>query len=163
MHFTYCPHCGEKLILKEVGDEGKIPYCEKCQAPFWDMFSTAVICAVVNELGEVALLRQDYVSKTSLVCVAGMMKIGETAEETAVREVAEELGLHVQGIRFIRTFYYPKKELLMIGFRINVKKADFHLSGEVDAAEWDKPEPALKKMQDGSIAQQLVTAAFRLS
>ena len=21
MHFTYCPHCGEKLVQKEIGDE----------------------------------------------------------------------------------------------------------------------------------------------
>lgn len=33
MHFTYCPHCGTKLTGKEIGDEGIIPYCEKCSVP----------------------------------------------------------------------------------------------------------------------------------
>lgn len=31
MHFTYCPHCGTKLIEKEIEDEGIIPYCESCK------------------------------------------------------------------------------------------------------------------------------------
>ena len=77
MRFTFCPHCGKKLIGKEIGDEGVIPYCEACNIPLWDMFTTSIIAAVVNEYDEVALLRQNYVSTTKYVCVAGIMKIGE--------------------------------------------------------------------------------------
>lgn len=65
MHFTYCPHCGEKLVQKEIGDEGKMPYCKNCEIPLWDSFTTCVICAVVNEQKEIALLRQNYVSADS--------------------------------------------------------------------------------------------------
>lgn len=49
MRFTFCPHCGTKLIGKEIGDEGVIPFCEKCSIPLWDMFTTSIIAAVVNE------------------------------------------------------------------------------------------------------------------
>ena len=64
MRFTFCPHCGTKLIGKEIGDEGVIPFCEKCNIPLWDMFTTSIIAAVVNEYDEIALLRQNYVSAT---------------------------------------------------------------------------------------------------
>ena len=87
MHFTYCPYCGGKLISKEIGDEGNIPFCDSCNIPLWDMFTTSIIAAVVNEYREIALLRQNYVSATKYVCVAGIMKIGEAAEDTVVREV----------------------------------------------------------------------------
>ena len=60
---------------KEIGDEGLIPFCETCSVPLWDMFTTSIIAAVVNEQNEVALLRQDYVSTASHVCVAGIMKM----------------------------------------------------------------------------------------
>ena len=73
MRFKYCPHCGREAIQKEIGDEGMIPYCTQCEVPLWDMFTTCIICAVVNEQREVALLRQDYVSTTQYVCVAGVM------------------------------------------------------------------------------------------
>lgn len=156
MHFEYCPHCGTKAVLKEIGDEGRIPYCGTCKVPLWDMFTTSIICAVVNEQKEVALLRQDYVSTSSFVCVAGIMKQGESAEEAVTREVKEELGLTVEQLSFVHSYPYEKKEMLMLGFKAEVKKADFTLSGEVDAAEWVRFEDALSNLREGSIAWQLV-------
>lgn len=156
MHFKYCPYCGEKSINKEIGDEGLIPYCPKCEIPLWDMFTTCVINAVVNEYNEIALLRQNYVSATKYVCVAGVMKIGESAEETAIREIKEEIGLEVEKLEYIQSYPYNKKEMLMLGFKANVKKAEFTISQEVDAAEWIKLEEALDKLREGSIAWQLV-------
>lgn len=156
MRFTYCPHCGSKLIQKEIGDEGMIPYCEKCQVPLWDMFTTSIICAVVNEKREIALIRQSYVSTTQYVCVAGIMKLNESAEETVCREVAEEIGQKVEYVKFIRSFPYEKKEMLMLGFKASVKKRELVLSGEVDSAEWFPFEKALEQLREGSIAWQLV-------
>ena len=156
MHFQYCPHCGKRLVLKEIGDEGRIPYCEQCRVPLWDMFTTSVICAVVNEKKEVALIRQAYVSASTYVCVAGIMKLGESAEETVRREVEEEIGQTVENVKYIRSYPYGKKEMLMLGFRADVKKKDLILSGEVDSAQWFSSEEALGKLREGSIAWQLV-------
>ena len=156
MRFTYCPHCGTKLIRKEIGDEGMIPYCEKCSVPLWDMFTTSIIAAVVNEYDEVALLRQNYVSTTKYVCVAGIMKIGESAEETVIREVKEEIGQDVESLEFIRSYPYEKKEMLMLGYKATVKKQEFKLSGEVDSVEWVKFDRALSLLREGGIAWQLV-------
>lgn len=50
MRFQYCPHCGKKAELKEIGDEGLIPYCAQCKLPLWDMFTTSVIAAVVRRI-----------------------------------------------------------------------------------------------------------------
>ena len=156
MRFIYCPFCGTKLISKKIGDEGMIPYCETCRIPLWDMFTTSIIAAVVNEYNEVALLRQNYVSTTNYVCVAGIMKIGESAEETVIREVKEEIGQDVESLEFISSYPYEKKEMLMLGYKAIVKKQDFKLSGEVDSVEWVKFENALTLLREGSIAWQLV-------
>lgn len=156
MRFTYCPHCGEKLILKEIGDEGKIPFCQKCGVPLWDMFTTSVICAVVNEQNEVALIKQSYGDTERYVCVAGIMKIGESAEETAKREIKEEIGLEVQSLQFIKSYPYEKKEMLMLGFKAEVKKANFRLSSEVKEACWFSFDEAPDKLRESSIAGRLV-------
>lgn len=163
MHFTYCPQCGSKLAAKEIGDEGEIPFCTACIRPFWDMFTTSIICAVTNEYGEIALIRQDYVSRTSYVCVAGIMQLGETAEETAIREIREEIGQEVRTLTYIRSYFYDKKAMLMLGYRATVKKADFVLSGEVDAAQWFSPDEALSRLREGSIAWQLVKETMHVS
>ena len=156
MRFTYCPYCGTELIGKEIGDEGIIPYCNNCNIPLWDMFTTSIIAAVVNEYGEVALLRQNYVSTTKYVCVAGIMKIGESAEETVIREVKEEIGQDVESLEFISSYPYEKREMLMLGYKATVRKRDFKLSGEVDSVEWVKYENALSLLREGSIGWQLV-------
>ncbi len=160
MHFQYCPFCGTKLIDKEIGDEGMIPFCEKCSRPLWDMFTTCVIVAVVNEFDEVALLRQNYVSTRNYVCVAGIMKLGESAEETVRREVQEELGQTVESLEYISSYPYMKKEMLMLGYRANVKKRDLVLSGEVDAAEWVPLEKAPELLRESRIACALVEAVI---
>ncbi len=160
MRFTFCPHCGSKLISKEIGDEGFIPYCESCEIPLWDMFTTSIITAVVNEYNEVALLRQDYVSTTNYVCVAGIMKLGESAEETVIREVKEEIGQDVESLSFVRSFPYEKKEMLMLGYKAVVKKKVFTLSGEVDSVKWIHFEDALPLLREGSIAWQLVKSVI---
>ncbi len=203
MRFVYCPYCGKKLIKKEIGDEGRIPFCEKCNIPLWDMFTTSIIAAVVNEEREIALLRQNYVSATSYVCVAGVMKPGESAEDAVIREVREEIGQKVERLEYIGSYPYEKKEMLMLGYKAvmkpgesaedavirevreeigqkverleyigsypyekkemlmlgykaSVKKRDFVLSGEVDAARWVGYENALPMLREGGVAWQLV-------
>ncbi|MBO4697182.1 MAG: NUDIX domain-containing protein [Lachnospiraceae bacterium] len=156
MHFRFCPFCGKKLIDKEIGDEGMIPFCENCSIPLWDMFTTSVIVAVINEYDEIALLRQNYVSTTKYVCVAGIMKLGESAEETVAREVFEELGQTVESIQYVHSYPYDKKEMLMLGYKVTVKKKDLQLSGEVDSAEWVPLDKALSLLREGGIAWQLV-------
>ena len=156
MRFTFCPHCGMKLVEKQIGDEGMIPYCEGCKIPLWDMFTTCIIAAVVNENREVALLRQNYVSATNYVCVAGVMKLGESAEDAAIREIREEIGQEVESLEFVKSYPYEKKEMLMLGFKATVRKAALSLSAEVDAAQWVAFDQALEKLRPGSIAWQLV-------
>lgn len=156
MKFTFCPHCGDKLIKKEIGDEGLIPFCEKCSVPLWDMFTTCIITAAVNEENEVALIKQSYGNTNNYVCVAGVMKLGESAEDTVVREVKEEIGLDAESVEFVHSYPYDQKEMLMLGFKTNVKKAEFELSGEVRTAEWFSFEEALKNIREGSIAWKLV-------
>jgi len=156
MHFKYCPHCGTEAIKKEIGDEGMMPYCDKCKVPLWDMFSTCIICAVVNEQKEIALIRQNYISTSNYVCIAGYIKMNESAEETARREVKEEIGQDVEKLEYIHSYPLERKEMLMLGYKATVKKKELTLSGEVDSAEWVKFEDALSKLREGSIAWQLV-------
>jgi len=142
MHFKYCPHCGKLLIEKEMGDEGLVPYCEKCHLPLFDMFSSAVITLVVNEYEEVALLSQDYISTTYRNLVSGYIKPKETAEQTALREVKEEIGIDLDELHLIGTYWFEKKDMMMIGFIGKAKKQAFKLSKEVNHACWVNCEEA---------------------
>lgn len=164
MRFNYCPDCGEKLIQKPLGDEGDVPFCEKCNKPWFEMFSSAVIVLVVNEDGEAALLRQDYMSTDYRVLVSGYMKPGENAEQTARREVAEEIGIEMTELRLVGTFWFAKKDMLMIGFIGKANKAKFTLSKEVDGAEWIAAKDAINLVHPkGSVSYALLDEYLKRS
>lgn len=157
MHFQYCPNCGARLKEKEIGDEGLVPYCDLCKTPWFDMFSTCIIALVVNENGEAALLRQGYISSRYYNLVSGYMKPGETAEITAQREIYEEIGIQVSSLEFAGTYWYGKKDMLMIGFLAKANRGDFVLSGEVEAAEWVAAEDAIRMVHPkGSVSYALL-------
>ena len=92
MHYKYCPECGLKLIDKEAGDDGFVPYCTSCEKYWFDAFTSCVIVMVVNEFDEIAMLSQPYLSTIHRNFVSGYISVGETAEECAMREVEEEIG-----------------------------------------------------------------------
>ena len=157
MEFKFCPDCGTRLIKKSVGDEGKIPYCEKCNRPFFDMFATCIIVLIVNQNGEAALLKQNYISNQYYNLVSGYMKPVECAEETARREVKEELGLSLSALEIIGTYWFGKKDMLMIGFIANTLDNEFVLSAEVDSACWIPVEEAIDMVHPkGSVSYALL-------
>ncbi|OUQ82266.1 NUDIX domain-containing protein [Flavonifractor sp. An100] len=160
MRFQFCPHCGSKPVLKEIGDEGLVPWCENCKLPLFPMFATCIIALAVNEDGEVALLRQGYLSQQYHVLVSGYMKPGESAETCAAREIREELGLEVSRLVLTGTYWLEKKDMLMIGFLARVHKQDFHLSGEVDQAVWVTSQKALTLLHPYPAISYLVADYF---
>lgn len=73
-----------------------------------------------------------------------------------LKEIGEELGLHVKSVEYVKSYPYEKKEMLMLGFKAVAEKKDFSLSGEVDDAQWVKLEDAPGLLREGSIAWQFV-------
>ena len=162
MRFAYCPHCGTRLIPRPIGDEGMVPYCESCEKPLFDMFSTCIIVMVVNEREEVALLEQGYLSNQYRVLVSGFMKPGESAEECTRREVQEELGIQLEELRILGTDWFGRRDQLMIRFLGRAKKQPFTLSGEVEAASWVPVAEAPALMHPGkSISTEMVRQYLR--
>ena len=155
MKFTFCPACGERLGEREIGDEGAVPFCGSCTRPWFSVSYPCVICLVTDGEGKVALIKQSYVSD-KYVCVAGYIKEHETAEECAVREVAEETGLSVRSACYAGSYYYEKRDNLMLAFICTAEHGAFSLSGEVERAAWFTPGEASGRMREGSIAWQLL-------
>jgi len=136
MHYKFCPECGSRLVDRQAGDDGKVPYCEPCRRYWFDSFSSCVIILVANEQDEIALLRQNYLSDRYRSFVSGYIAPGESAEETALREVREELGLELERLEYAGTYWFGMRDQLMHGFIGYAKKREFTLSSEVDGADW---------------------------
>lgn len=158
MRFRHCPDCGQILGSRVLGDEGAVPWCEKCGRPWFPMFSCCVICLVHSADGQVLLLNQNYISTQYMNLVSGYVTPGESAEECAVREIKEETGLDVVELKPARTWWFARKDMLMIGFTALVDCAvSVTLSGEVDDCRWVAAEDAPGLVHpEGSVSHSLV-------
>lgn len=161
MKFDHCPKCGEKLVPKQIGDEGNVPYCKNCERPFFPFSYPCVICLCISEDDEVLLIKQSY-GIIRYVCVAGYIKAGEGAEECAKREIAEETGLEMLGARFLYSKYYEKHDNLMLAFACRVRKAEPRLSGEVSEAAWFTREEAENALFPGAYGIDMLHEVTRL-
>ena len=112
-----------------------VPYCEPCSKMWFDMFSSCIIALVANEYHEIALLHQPRLSDRG-VFVSGYITPGESAEDAAVREIKEELGLDVEKLESTGTFWFKKRGQLMHGFIANVRKQELICSSEIESASW---------------------------
>jgi NAD+ diphosphatase len=119
------------------------------------MFSTTVLIVVENELGEVVIIKQKNIRAIRYMCLYGMMKIGDSAEMAAIREVKEEFGLDVDKLEYIQSFPDKKREMLIVGFKASVKKSDLKLSSDIDDAEWVDIDEALNLLTNGSYGYKL--------
>lgn len=79
----------------------------------------------------------------------------ETAEQAAVREVTEELGLKPVKVRLVATYAYQKKQMLMTGFLAELPEGDFSLSDELIAAQWFDESEVGVRLADSSVAKLL--------
>ena len=118
-----------------------VPYCEPCSKMWFDMFSSCIIALVANEYHEIALLLQPSLSNRG-VFVSGYITPGESAEDAAVREIKEELGLDVEKLESTGTFWFKKRGQLMHGFIANVRKQELICSSEIESASWVPAEKA---------------------
>ncbi len=159
MRFTYCPDCGTLLAQRPLGDEGLVPWCDRCEKPWFDMFPTAVISLVYDDSGQILLLRQGYISTEWSNLISGYIQPGENAETTARREILEETGLQVDRLQLRLTRWFPKKQMLMVGFFAHALPGQtLNLSSEVDSAAWAPAAdvPALISPSPTSAARALV-------
>lgn len=135
MRIDYCMQCGAELVNKVIGDEGEQRYCPDCGKFYFDNPACCVLTAIINERGEVLLLKQNYISEKYVLC-SGYMKKGDTPESAVAREVFEETGQRVLSCEYIGGYYFEPKNLFMLGFIANVRAEDFGCSNEVDGLMW---------------------------
>ncbi len=162
MRFDHCPVCGRLLELRQIGDEGAVPFCEKCERPWFPFSYPCVICLCMDENGNVLLIKQSY-GISRYVCVAGYIKAGEDAETALRREIAEETGLEVLGARYLYSRYFEKHDNLMLAFACRVRRSELKLSAnEVSEANWFTPDDAYNALFAGAYGRDMLNEVKRL-
>ena len=106
----YCGRCGRKMTHSKTERAmecgcGNVVYPKICPA---------VIIAVLNQ-GRICLTKYNR-PNAHWALVAGYTEIGETLEQTVVREVREETGLQVRNLRYFTSQPWGLTGSLLAGF-----------------------------------------------
>ena len=88
--------------------------------------------------------------------MAGYVNKGEDAEDAAVREVWEEMGLHVTSLKFNHSHYFAPSNTLMLNFTATVAGDEPTPNREIDSYDWFTPEEARVNIKDGSLAERFL-------
>lgn len=144
--------------MKTLYDGSKEKYCDICDHVFFRTSSPCIIVMVTNT-NKVLLARGIGWKHSYWALISGHIRTGENAEETAVREVYEEVGLEVSALEFLRTYASKDHALLMIAFKAETKNAFIKKSKELEDAKWFDLEHPLP-MRPESTAAQVIRHAF---
>ena len=131
----YCSFCGKELVFKSLFDGSREKYCDECDYVFFHTPSPAVIVMVTNS-NRVLLARGVGWKHPYWGLISGHIKVGDATEQTAVREVREEVGLEVFNLEFLRIYATKYRDLLMIAFRAETEDTSIKKSQELEDARW---------------------------
>ena len=148
----FCEKCGSRLTRKVCGPDGLIPYCETCREFRFPTYSSAISVLLYNPNRDKILLIQQY-GRSDNILIAGYINKGENAKQTLVREVEEEVGLHVTDYVYNDNEYFEKTNTLMHNYAAAADSENFTLTGEVDRALWVPEVQVLDAMKPGSLAR----------
>jgi NAD+ diphosphatase len=160
----HCGVCGAPTTPRNAGHSLKCSSSE-CGAEFFPRLDPAVIVLVSD--GDHALLgRQPGWPPGRYSTLAGFVEPGESLEDTVVREVHEETGVHAGEVRYFASQPWPFPSSLMLGFHATGSRADrIELDGELEDARWFSAEElrhsgALVLPPHYAIARRLINAWY---
>ena len=144
------PHCAVCGARTEVGEAGYVRRCPSCGAQHHPRTDPVVIMLVVD--GERALLgRQARWPPGRFSALAGFVEPGETLEEAVAREVREEAGVEIAGVRYASSQPWPFPSSLMLGFYAQYAGGDpSPRDDELEDVRWF-PRAELAGMRAGTV------------
>jgi len=110
---THCPRCGAVTEPMQAGHARRCPVDGSEHFPRVD---PAVIMLIRDDGDRCLLARNRAWPPRRVSILAGFVEPGESLEQTVIREVAEETGLRVSGLRYVASQPWPMPRSLMLGF-----------------------------------------------
>ena len=151
----FCGQCGTPTVPLESERARRCPACGLTAYP---RISPCVI-VLITRGAEVLLARGRNFPSGRYSTPAGIVELGETLEETVVREVREEVGVEVEDIRYFGSQPWPFPHQIMVGFTCTWKSGEIHIDPEEIAdAQWFTRDTMPQIPPPLSIARRLINS-----
>ncbi len=152
---AYCGRCGAKT---DRSPTERAALCPACGLTAYPRIAPAII--VLVRRGDQALLARNAKFPGAMFStLAGFSEIGESLEETLVREVEEEVGVRVHQLAYFGSQPWPFPHSLMIGFTAQYLSGELRVEPtEIAEAAWFTAEALPPIPPSLSIARRLIDA-----
>jgi NAD+ diphosphatase len=129
----HCGVCGTPTELHE-GERSRV--CPACKHTAYPRVSPAMM-ALVWRPGELLLARSPHYAKGMYSALAGFVEAGESLEDCVHREVAEEVGVTIDSLRYYGSQSWPFPHSLMVAFTARWIGGEIvPQPGEIEHAQW---------------------------
>jgi NAD+ diphosphatase len=151
----FCGRCGTPTTHSTTE---RCAVCPKCAFHTYPRISPAIITLVRK--GDLALLASNAKFPGAFYStLAGFADIGESLEETLVREVHEEAGVRVGNVRYFGSQPWPFPNSLMIAFTAEWESGEIAIDpSELSDAKWFAADALPMIPPPFSIARRLIDA-----
>ena len=149
----YCGACGKKTFISTTV---RALECE-CGNQIFPTIAPAVIVGLIHN--DRILLTKYQTGYNNLALVAGYNEIGETLEQTVVREVLEEVGLHVNKVKYFKNQPWGLSGTNLVGFWATVSDSDdtpILQESELSFGKWFKKDEIDLETSNTSLTREMI-------
>jgi NAD+ diphosphatase len=158
---AFCGVCGHPNLLRSAGHR-MLCSNEECARESFPRIDPAIIVLVTHK--DACLLgRNAKWPPKQFSTLAGFVEPGESLEDAVVREVYEEVRLHLVDIRYVSSQPWPFPASAMCGFYAEAADRNCGISEEVEETRWFTVESLTAAVTDKEVRlSPPVSIAFRL-
>lgn len=130
----FCGRCG---LPTQHGSGERMLKCPSCGNSIYPKIAPAVIVGLIDG-DRMLMTKYNGRAYKRYALIAGFTEIGETAEETVIREVKEEVGLKAKNVRYYKSQPWGTEQDLLLGYFCDLDGDDtIDLDeDELSTAEW---------------------------
>lgn len=155
----FCGRCGFRT---QHGAGERMLKCPSCGNAIYPKIAPAVIVGLID--GD-RLLMTKYNGRAykRYALIAGFTEIGETAEETVLREVMEEVGLKAKNVRYYKSQPWGTEQDLLLGYFCDLDGDDTISldEDELSTAEWVHRDDMNMEEDGFSLTREMMCAFQR--
>ena len=131
----YCGSCGARTKVG-VNELSLICTNSDCNAISYPTIAP-VVMGIIRRGNEILLAKHKYSVQNIYACLAGFVSPGETLEAALMREVNEEVGLQIEGLKYIASQPWPFPNSLIMGFSARYLSGEIKIDyNELEHAAW---------------------------
>lgn len=158
---AFCGVCGHPNLLRSAGHR-MLCGNEECARESYPRIDPAIIVLVTHE--DACLLgRNAKWPPKQFSTLAGFVEPGESLEDAVLREVYEEVQLHLEDIRYVSSQPWPFPASAMCGFYAEAVDRNSGISEEVEETRWFTVDSLTQAVINDEVRlSPPVSIAFRL-